>query len=128
VAGTGQSFNPNEFVTRDELANTLDSFRREIGSHAQIQRETRDELNKKLDSLLESKVEDAKDYGKLEQRVENIDRRTAEIATTLKAQGAAIASLSSNGPEKKLMKYVADIAKLVIAGLIGWWMKGGAAH
>jgi hypothetical protein len=62
----------DDFVRRPEMEQAVEGIRRELSGLAKTQAETREEMNDKLDRILEAKVEDARQMGELQQQVSTL--------------------------------------------------------
>jgi predicted nucleic acid-binding Zn-ribbon protein len=109
-----------DFVRRPELDQALEGIRRELSGLAKAQAETRDEMNEKLDKILDAKVQEARQMGELKTQVENlqgdITQRGTELAEIRKRQDA---------PRDGVVRFVVDVLKLTVAAGIGWAARKG---
>jgi hypothetical protein len=104
---------PNDFVTRPELDATIDSLNRELSG-----------LNSKMDTILNTKYEDAKNMGALQEQVRG-------LAINYQTQAAAIQRIETESrrsqlaPRDALIKLLYDALKLVAGAALGYLASGG---
>jgi citrate synthase len=106
----------SDFVTRPELDATIDSLNREFSG-----------LNTKMDTLLQTKFEDARNMGALQEQVRG-------LAANYQTQAQAIQRIETEGrknqiaPRDALIKLLYDALKIAAGLLLGYLANGGKIH
>jgi flagellar biosynthesis chaperone FliJ len=110
----------DDFVRRPEMDQAIEGIRRELSGLAKTQAETRDEMNEKLDRILDAKVQDARQMGELQEQV-----RTLQSGLTQRDQSLQEIKKRQDAPREGLVRFVVDVLKLTVAAGIGWAARRG---
>jgi hypothetical protein len=112
-----------DFVRRPEHNQLIESLNREFSGLATTQAN----IDKKLDLILNGRVEEARQMGALQ---ENVRRLEVDVA----AQTATIRKIESDATRNQLaprdaaIKYLFELLKLGVAALVGYLFSGGRPH
>ena len=113
-----------DIVRRPELHQLVESLNRELSGYTQAQAA----MNAKLDQILSSKTEEAREMGKLQEKV-------STMSATLEKQGTAITALETGANRREvknrdqLVKFLVDAVKFLGAALLGYLMsRSGMPH
>jgi len=81
-------------------------------------------MTAKLDQLLAQKFEDARAMGALQEQVRTLFVKVSDQGTEIAALREKIDEARS-APKDSLLKIAAEIAKLLVAGLMGYLIRRG---
>jgi hypothetical protein len=105
----------DEFITRPELTAAIDSIRRELSGYAKGQAE----MNTKLDTILSSKAEDARQMGGLQEQVRRLGQdvhNQGEQIATMRAEASKAAIV----PRDTILHVMFDLVKIALVAGLGY--------
>jgi hypothetical protein len=109
---------------RGEIYASIESFRREIEASQRADADVRARIESKLDQLLNGKTEDARAMGAIQEQI-----RT--LFVSVRDQGAEIAAFRTKlveareAPKDSLLRIAGELGKLLVAGLVGYFLHRG---
>jgi hypothetical protein len=115
---------PLDHVPRAEIEEKFESLRRELELSNRSAAESRSTMTAKLDQLLAQKFEDARAMGALQEQVRTLFVKVSDQGTEIAALREKIDEARS-APKDSLLKIAAEIAKLLVAGLMGYLIRRG---
>lgn len=117
--GAAQQSLDADVVRRPEYEQLIDNLNREFSGLTKQQ----EQILSRLDQVLNGRIEEANQMGRLQEQVRRLGEDVGRQSSTIQAMQIE-ANRSQIAPRDAALKAAMELGKLLIAGIIGYFMSG----